>query len=234
MLKKLLILGLIAATPMIANGDTAVTGDGRVIENPTSNGDLKLRVNVGGVRTDALTITGATSVVSLAQPLPVASGGSGLASGTTGGLPYSTGTTTIASTAQMLAGRILIGNGSNVPTPTAVTGDVTISSTGITTIAADVVTSAKILNNQIVGADVNTGADLVVNSVQGTSHLLISTDLYLTRSSAGSGTSCDAACTGQSGGPLCIAAIQVATASTAVSCATTTSTRRCLCMNETL
>lgn len=50
---------------LVARGDTAVTGDGRVIENPTSNGDLKLRVNVGGTKTDVLTVKGSTGVVTV-------------------------------------------------------------------------------------------------------------------------------------------------------------------------
>lgn len=49
----------------IARGDVAKTGDGRVIENPTSNGDLKMRVNIGGTRTDILSITGSTGAFSL-------------------------------------------------------------------------------------------------------------------------------------------------------------------------
>lgn len=45
---------------LTARGDESRTGDGRVVENPTSNGDLKLRVNVGGTKQDALTILGAS------------------------------------------------------------------------------------------------------------------------------------------------------------------------------
>lgn len=61
-----------------ALADTATTGDGRVIENPTSNGDLKLRVNVGGVKTDALTITGSTAKVNLLGGAVFTGGGSTL------------------------------------------------------------------------------------------------------------------------------------------------------------
>ncbi len=46
--------------------------------------------------------------------------------------------------AAMTSASILLGNGSNVPTVTAVTGDVTISNTGVTAIAAGVIVNADI------------------------------------------------------------------------------------------
>lgn len=49
----------------LSRADTATTGDGRVIENPTSNGDLKMRVNVGGTKTDAIAITGSSGAVAI-------------------------------------------------------------------------------------------------------------------------------------------------------------------------
>ena len=45
--------------------------------------------------------------------------------------------------ATLTAGNVILGNASNVPTSTAVTGDVTISSSGVTAIASGAVTSAK-------------------------------------------------------------------------------------------
>lgn len=55
-----LIAGLIAAT---AYADEIRTGGARVIENPTQDGNLVLRVNDGGTKKDALTITGSTGDV---------------------------------------------------------------------------------------------------------------------------------------------------------------------------
>lgn len=46
--------------------------------------------------------------------------------------------------ASLTAGSVLLGNGSNVPTATAFSGDVTISSGGVTTIANNVITNAKV------------------------------------------------------------------------------------------
>lgn len=46
--------------------------------------------------------------------------------------------------ASMTAGRVLLGNASNVPTSTAVSGDVTISSTGVTAISSGVIVNADV------------------------------------------------------------------------------------------
>ena len=70
--------------------------------------------------------------------------------------------------ASITAGSVLMGNASAVPTATALTGDVTISSTGVTTISAgavvtadiadSAVTSAKIADGAIVNGDINASA----------------------------------------------------------------------------
>jgi|688.fasta_scaffold07534_25 hypothetical protein len=48
--------------------------------------------------------------------------------------------------ATLTSGNILVGNGSGVPTSVALTGDVTVSNTGVATIANDAVTFAKMQN----------------------------------------------------------------------------------------
>jgi hypothetical protein len=73
-----------------------------------------------------------------------------------------------AKLASITAGSVLMGNASAVPTATALTGDVTISSTGVTTISAgavvtadiadSAVTSAKIADGAIVNGDINASA----------------------------------------------------------------------------
>lgn len=72
--------------------------------------------------------------------------------------------------ATMTAGQVLLGNASNVPTATALSGDVTVTSSGVTAIAAGVVVNADIsasaaidksklnLAGQIVNADINASA----------------------------------------------------------------------------
>ena len=54
--------------------------------------------------------------------------------------------------------QIFVGNGSNVATGVAVSGDATISNTGVVTIAADAVTTAEIAADTIVAGDVATDA----------------------------------------------------------------------------
>jgi len=54
--------------------------------------------------------------------------------------------------ANITAGRVLLGNASNVPTATALTGDVTVSSTGVTSIAANAVVTADIADANVTAA----------------------------------------------------------------------------------
>ena len=69
--------------------------------------------------------------------------------------------------ANITAGSILLGNASNVPTATAVTGDVTISNTGVTAIAS----------GAIVDADVNANAEIAVSKLaDGAARQLLQTD----------------------------------------------------------
>jgi hypothetical protein len=56
------------------------------------------------------------------------------------------------------SGQLFIGNGSNVATGVAMSGDAGISNTGLLTIQPNAITSAKILDGEIVNADVNASA----------------------------------------------------------------------------
>lgn len=75
------------------------------------------------------------------------------------------GTVTLAKLSALTSGQIIVGNGSNVPTAVAVTGDVTISNAGVTAISSGV----------IVNADVNASAAIDRSKLaSGTaSHVLI-------------------------------------------------------------
>jgi hypothetical protein len=83
--------------------------------------------------------------------------------------------------ASLTSGNIILGNASNVPTVTAVTGDVTISNTGVTAIASGV----------IVNADVNNSAAIAFSKLANVS----ATDRLLGRSSAGAGAIQEITCT---------------------------------------
>jgi hypothetical protein len=54
--------------------------------------------------------------------------------------------------ANITAGRVLLGNASNVPTATELTGDVTVSNTGVTSIAANAVVTADIADANVTAA----------------------------------------------------------------------------------
>jgi hypothetical protein len=54
--------------------------------------------------------------------------------------------------ANITAGQVLLGNASNVPTATALTGDVTVSNTGVTSIAANAVVTADIADGAVTTA----------------------------------------------------------------------------------
>ena len=70
--------------------------------------------------------------------------------------------------ASITAGQVLLGNASNVPTATALTGDVTVNSSGVTAIGSGV----------IVDADVSASAEIAVNKLaDGSARQLLQTDV---------------------------------------------------------
>lgn len=72
--------------------------------------------------------------------------------------------------ATLSSGNILVGNGSNVATSVAVTGDVTISNAGVTAIGTGKVTSSMILDGTIVNADINASAAIAGSKLQAASN----------------------------------------------------------------
>ncbi len=75
------------------------------------------------------------------------------------------GTTTISGTspegASLNSAQIYVGDGSNQAAAVDMTGDVTISNTGVTTIGSDAVSSAEIVNGTIVNEDIDANAAIV-------------------------------------------------------------------------
>ena len=63
------------------------------------------------------------------------------------------------------AGKLLLANSSGVITATTLTGDVTSDSSGVTTIGASKITSAKILDGEIVNADINASAAIAYSKL---------------------------------------------------------------------
>jgi len=127
-LKLGFLIGLVAA---VAYADEIRTGGSRVIENPSQDGNLILRVNDGGVKTDALTVNGSTTDITGAADIVATSqfkAGGGTSSDP--GITFSADTDTglfqtgansgILRIATQGAERVTIGN----------TGGVSISDTG--------------------------------------------------------------------------------------------------------
>lgn len=82
--------------------------------------------------------------------------------------------------ASMTGGSVLLGNASNVPTVTALTGDVTVSNAGVTAIGAGVIVTADIANSQVTYAKIQN---------------VSATDRVLGRSTAGAGVVEEIICT---------------------------------------
>jgi len=85
--------------------------------------------------------------------------------------------------ATLSSGNIIIGNGSNVATSTAVTGDVTISNTGVTAIASDVIVDADIKSDAAIAfsklAALSSGNILVGNGSNVAASVAMSGDATL-------------------------------------------------------
>lgn len=82
--------------------------------------------------------------------------------------------------ASMTGGSVLLGNASNVPTVTALSGDVTVSNAGVTAIGTGVIVTADIANSQVTYAKIQN---------------VSATDRVLGRSTAGAGVVEEIICT---------------------------------------
>ncbi|MGK5093325.1 hypothetical protein WDW89_15095, partial [Deltaproteobacteria bacterium TL4] len=70
--------------------------------------------------------------------------------------------------ASVTSGQILVGNGTNVATSVALSGDATLANTGALTIANNAITTGKILDGTLVAADMSTGAVTTTQILEGT------------------------------------------------------------------
>ncbi|HWB38850.1 MAG TPA: hypothetical protein VG604_01260, partial [Candidatus Saccharimonadales bacterium] len=133
--------GLVATT----GGLTVSAGGANITGGLTSAGTTKLSaLTQNGV----VYTSGGDGTLNSETLLGVAQGGTNLGSYTTNSVLYASAATTIAQ-ATASSAQVLIGNSSGVPTFTSVTGDVTISNTGVTTIGASKVTSADLVNTAV-------------------------------------------------------------------------------------
>jgi hypothetical protein len=111
----------------------------------TINGNLTVAaaktLSVTNLSTAGIVTNTAAGVIGTVSTIPVANGGTNLASYTPNSVLYASAATTI-SQATASSAQVLLGNGSGIPTFTSLTGDVTIGNTGITAIGANKVVDA--------------------------------------------------------------------------------------------
>ncbi len=121
----------------------AITGNG---QNVTGLNNLSAggTITFGGLSTGVVKSNGSGVLSSSAiglntgdvtGTLPVGNGGTGQTSFTTNGVVYGNGSSALSVTSAPTGGQVLLGNNSGVPTFTTISGGVTISNTGVATIA---------------------------------------------------------------------------------------------------
>lgn len=120
--------------------------------------------------------------------LTVAGGGTGITSGTSGGIPYYSSTSTIASSAALTANAVVIGGGAGVAPSTTTTGTGVITAIGNNTNTAGglVVPSAALGSGQVVlGGGSGTGPSTSANFTADSSGNVTATRGFLASGSAG-------------------------------------------------
>ena len=141
------------ATPTLANGQILI-GNGTTNSAAALSGDATLSAGVITIGTGAITSSKILDGTIAAADLNAmgATNGQVLTYNGTNWAP-ATGGGGLSST--LNSANIFVGNGSNVATGVALSGDATITNAGALTIANNAITSAKILDGTIAAADLN-------------------------------------------------------------------------------
>jgi hypothetical protein len=156
--------------PITAQGDIivgGVSGSTTVLPNGAGTTDKVLKSNgttlAYGLIEEANLATGAVTqakigalAVGPSQLADAAVSDVKLASNSVTASKIATGAVEFGKLADLTSGSILLGNSLNKATATAVTGDVTISNTGVTTLGNDKVTTAKILDGNVTASKLGT------------------------------------------------------------------------------
>jgi hypothetical protein len=117
-----------SATLTIANGKTLTANNSIALTGTDSTTMTFPSTSATIARTDsAQTFTGAQT---FSTAIAVGSGGTGLSSGTSGGIPYFSASNTIASSAALAASAIVLGGGAGVAPATTTTGTGVVTAVG--------------------------------------------------------------------------------------------------------
>lgn len=170
-----------------ANGNYIVTS------GTLSGAKVRLPATAG---TAGVIVNDTSGNLSSSARLSVALGGTGLGSGTSGGIPYFSGSTTIASSAALSANAIVVGGGAGVAPSTITTGTGVVTALGVNigTAGSFVVnggalgspSSAGTLPAHTLGGTISGGGNQINNVVIGASTPLAGTFTTLTAGGDGS------------------------------------------------
>ncbi len=125
---------------LAANGTIGTTDRQSLTIGNSTTGNVVLNgFGAGIVKTNASGVLSSSAIglatADVTGTLPVANGGTGQTSFTTNGVVYGNGGSALSVTSAPTGGQVLLGNGSGVPTFTSISGGITLSNTGVATIA---------------------------------------------------------------------------------------------------
>ncbi|MBI3220721.1 MAG: hypothetical protein HYZ44_14500, partial [Bacteroidetes bacterium] len=141
------------------------------LSNLTTNGLVKTNggsgtLSIATAGTDYLTPTGNGSALTNLNATNISSGIVSITYGGTGAATASSALSNLGGVSNVLpSGAIFVGNASNVASPAPMSGDASISNTGLVTIGTGAITTGKILDGTILDADINATAAIAGSKV---------------------------------------------------------------------
>ncbi len=149
----------------------------------TKTDDTNVTLTLGGSASTAL-LNAASLTLGWAGQLAVSRGGTGIASGTSGGIPYFSSTTTIASSAALASNALVVGGGAGVAPSTITTGTGVVTALGVNTGTA----GAFVVN----GGALGTPSSGTVTNLTGTASININGTVGATTPTTGAFTTISA------------------------------------------
>ncbi len=178
-----------SATPSagnLANGELAINiADGKLFYKDSLGAVQVIAQNSSVTNVSSISFgstgltpsTSTTGAITVAGTLAVGNGGTGLTSGTSGGVPYFSASNTIASSAALSANALVIGGGAGVAPSTITTGTGVVTALGVNTGSA----GAFVVN----GGALGTPSSGTVTNLTGTASININGTVGATTPSTG-------------------------------------------------